>query len=242
MPVRWPKSETCEASAATRPWSSSAVGRSWRASVSSSSIAWLTSSWVCCSSERRPHGASWIVADRRRRIAVSAWLTSSWRSCAIRQRSCSCARRTARPASRRSASRRASMRLKASVSSCSSFAARPGASARMPGRARSTSVMARTSRSIGSSRARISSELSRIALETVSPSTSRPSPLVTSGSRSRATIAAMSAVTPTRRALTARTCVRSVLRRIGTVRSSSAEAVKGLCGGGPHAALYFLKY
>ena len=101
-----PKSETCDASAAISPWSSSAVGRSWRASASSSSIAWLTSSWVSCSSERRPQGASPIVAERRSRIAVSAWLTSSWRSCAMRLRSCSCARRTARPDSRRSTSSR----------------------------------------------------------------------------------------------------------------------------------------
>ena len=84
MPVRWPKSLTCEASAATRPWSSSAVGRSWRASASSSSIACATSSWVSCSSERSPHGASPIVAESRSRIAVSAWLTSSCRSWAIR--------------------------------------------------------------------------------------------------------------------------------------------------------------
>ena len=47
---------------------------------------------------RRPHGASPIVAESRSRIAVSAWLTSSCRSCAIRLRSCSCARSTARPA------------------------------------------------------------------------------------------------------------------------------------------------
>ena len=54
MPVRWPKSATWEASAAIRPWSSSAVGRSWRASASSSSIAWVTSCWVSCSSARSP--------------------------------------------------------------------------------------------------------------------------------------------------------------------------------------------
>ena len=94
--------------------------------ASSSSIAWLTSCWVSCSSERSPQGASPIVADRRSRIAVSAWLTSSCRSWAMRPRSCSCARSTARPDSRRSSSSRVSMRLNASVSSCSSRAARRG--------------------------------------------------------------------------------------------------------------------
>ena len=43
MPVRSPKSATCEASAGTRPWSSSAVGRSWRARCRSSSIACVAS-------------------------------------------------------------------------------------------------------------------------------------------------------------------------------------------------------
>ena len=99
MPVRSPKSATCEASAGTRPWSSSAVGRSWRASVSSSSIAWVASVWISLSSERSPGGTSSAAACRRSRIAVSAWLTSSCRSCAMRARSSSWARMTARPAS-----------------------------------------------------------------------------------------------------------------------------------------------
>src|SRR5215207_6447831 len=151
-PVFWPKSLTCVASAATRPWSSSAVGRSWRASASSSSIACVTSSCVSCSSERRPHGAEPIVAESRSRIAVSAWLTSSCRSCAIRPRSCSWARSTARPDSRRSSSSRCSIRLKVAVSSCTSRAPRWASGRRMPGRARSTALIARTIRCTGSSR------------------------------------------------------------------------------------------
>ena len=51
-------------------------------------------------------GASIVVASSRSRMPVSAWLTSSWRSWAIRERSCSCPRSTARPAWRRSSSMR----------------------------------------------------------------------------------------------------------------------------------------
>ena len=86
-----------------RPWSSSAVGRSSRARCSSSSIACVASRLVSRSSSCSAGGASWIVASRRSRIAVSAWLTSSCRSCASRWRSSSWARSTARPDSRRSA-------------------------------------------------------------------------------------------------------------------------------------------
>ena len=53
------KSRTCVRSAATRPWSSSAVGRSWRARSSSSPIAWsascfVSASWACSSRRARP--------------------------------------------------------------------------------------------------------------------------------------------------------------------------------------------
>ena len=50
MPVRSPKAAICEASAGTRPWSSSAVGRSSRARCSSSSIACVASALVSASS------------------------------------------------------------------------------------------------------------------------------------------------------------------------------------------------
>ncbi len=105
MPVRSPKfDDLSRKCAGTRPWSSSAVGRSVRASVSSSSIAWVARVWISLSSERSPGGTSSAAAWSRSRIAVSAWLTSSCRSWAIRARSSSCARMTARPPSMRSCS------------------------------------------------------------------------------------------------------------------------------------------
>ena len=98
--------------AGSRPWSSSAVGRSWRARFSSSSIAWFTSRLSSVSSSTRSGGLSWASASRRSRIAVSAWFTSSWRSRASRRRSSSCARMTSVPERRRSSSMRSSRRLK----------------------------------------------------------------------------------------------------------------------------------
>ena len=96
-------------SAATRPWSSSAVGRSWRASRSSSSIAWLASPLVSAARRAAPAGASRDVASSRSRIAVSAWLTSSWRSWASGGAPApGRAGRRCRPARRSSSSRRAS--------------------------------------------------------------------------------------------------------------------------------------
>ena len=80
-PVRSAKPRELGVDRGTRPWSSSAAGRSWRARFSSSSIAWLASRLSSATSSAllraaRP-GAS---ASRRSRIAVRAWLTSSCRS------------------------------------------------------------------------------------------------------------------------------------------------------------------
>ena len=243
MPVRAPKSATCEASAGIRPWSSSAVGRSWRASVEQL-LHRLRDELLGLLQlgPQRPRR----VADRRRQpqqdrrqrlVDLVVQVLGDPRALLL-----------LRPQHR--AAGLAPLRLEPlehpvervgelvdllAPRAWAPRRARPGARGR-PRTSRGTT------RSIGSSRARSSSELSRIALVTVSPSTSRPSPSATSASRSRETIAAISAVTPTRRALTARTCVRSVLRRIGTVRSSSAEWGRMLMRGTPHPELYFLKY
>ena len=152
MPVRSPKSATWLARAGTRPWSSSAVGRRVRARVNSSSMAWVASVWISLSSERSPGGTSWPAACRRSRIAVRAWLTSSCRSWAMRARSSSCARMTARPPSTRSSSRRVSMRLKSAVRRWISRGAVWWALARWPGEARSTRSIVWISRSSGASR------------------------------------------------------------------------------------------
>ena len=103
---------TWPASAAFRPRSSSAVGRSWRASMRSSSIAWLASAFVSASSCASSTGALTRAASRRRSSAVSDWLTSSWRSRATRARSSSWAASAALEVRRRSASRRSSIRRK----------------------------------------------------------------------------------------------------------------------------------
>ncbi len=63
-PLRRPSSSTRPASAAFRPRSSRAVGRSWRASVSSSSIAWLASALVSASSWRELGGRLARAAPR----------------------------------------------------------------------------------------------------------------------------------------------------------------------------------
>ena len=214
MPVRSPKAAICDASAGTSPWSSSAVGRSSRARCSSSSIAWVASALVSPSSAWRCGGASDIVASSRSRIPVSAWLTSSWRSWAIRERSCSWARRTARPDSRRSCSSRLIMRLKSLVSRWTSLEAPLICSARMPGEVRSTSLIVRTRRPIGSSRRRSSIELSSTTASTARPISSSPCVLTAWLRRSRATIAATKAVTATSTVLTASTWVSSVRWRI----------------------------
>ena len=104
---RGPSCSTWPAIAAARPRSSSAVGRSWRASESSSRIAWLASALVSASSASSSGGAASRAASSRSSSPVSDWLTSSWRSRATRARSSSWARRAALPARRRSASSRA---------------------------------------------------------------------------------------------------------------------------------------
>ena len=180
MPVRSPKAAICDASAGTRPWSSSAVGRSSRARCSSSSIAWVASALVSASSPTRCGGASDIVASSRSRIPVRAWLTSSWRSWAIRVRSCSWARSTARPDSRRSCSSRPIMRLKSPVRRWTSLEAPRETSARVPGEVRSTALMVLTSLPIGSRRRRSSSELSSTTASTARPSRSMPCVLTAS--------------------------------------------------------------
>ena len=114
-PVRAPKRFSCVSRAGTSPWSSSADGRSWRASVSSSSIAWLTSRLSSATSPARSAGASWDSASSRSRIAVRAWFTSSCRSRARRRRSSSCARIASAPERRRSSSMRSSRRRKECV-------------------------------------------------------------------------------------------------------------------------------
>ena len=82
-------SRTWPASAALSPRSSSAVGRSWRASVSSSCIARLASPRISASSAASSGGAFSRAASSRSRRPVSDWLTSSWRSRAMRARSSS---------------------------------------------------------------------------------------------------------------------------------------------------------
>src|SRR3954454_15095983 len=75
----------------------------------------------------------------------------------------------------------------------------------------------------------MSSELRSTALNTASASSSRPSRLVASLRRSRATAAAITAVTPTSSELTARTWVRSVRVRIAArIGHSSTEPYGGL--------------
>ena len=101
MPVRSPKSETCEASAGDE----AVVVERGRAQLAGERAAAPPSpAWRAAGSPaaRRAGRAARrrSSACRRSRIAVSAWLTSSWRSWAIRERSCSWARMTARPASR----------------------------------------------------------------------------------------------------------------------------------------------
>ena len=214
MPVRSPKSATWLASAGTRPWSSSAVGRSVRASVNSSSIAWVASVWISLSSERSPGGTSWPAACRRSRIAVRAWLTSSCRSWAMRARSSSCARMTARPPSTRSSSRRVSMRLKSAVRRWISRGAVWWALARWPGEARSTRSIVWIRRSSGASRRLSRIVFSSTALTTASAiSSSAGSPRRRRPSRARASAATI-AVAATRPVLTARTWERRVRVRI----------------------------
>ena len=132
----------------------------------------------------------------------------------MRERSTSWARRTARPDSRRSCSSRSSMRLKSADRRRTSSAALSETSARLPGVARSTLLIVSTRRPIGSSRRRSRIELSRTTPKTASAIRSRPSVLIASLSRSRATSAATNAVRATSTVLTARTWVSSVRERI----------------------------
>ena len=121
-----PSCSTWPAIAAARPRSSSAVGRSWRASESSSRIAWLASALVSASSASSSGGAASRAASSRSSSPVSDWLTSSWRSRATRARSSSWACSAAEPARRRSASSRRIIRRKASsIRSTSSVSPTP---------------------------------------------------------------------------------------------------------------------
>ena len=123
-------------------------------------------------------GASIVVASSRSRMPVSAWLTSSWRSWAMRERSCSWPRSTARPAWRRSSSMRLSMRLKPAVSFWTSRAAQRGGLGAHAGGVE-VDLVHRRARGAPSARRRwrISSEFSSTALNTASASSSRPSVL-----------------------------------------------------------------
>ena len=105
---------TCPASAAFRPRSSSAVGRSWRASVQQLLHRLVGERLRSRRARRRaPGGAFSRAASSRSSKPVSDWLTSSWRSRATRARSSSWASSAALEVRRRSASSRSSMRANA---------------------------------------------------------------------------------------------------------------------------------
>ena len=106
------------------------------------------------------------------------------------------------------------MRLKSPVSRWTSLEAPRETSARVPGEARSTSLMVLTSLPIGSRRRRSSIELSSTTASTARPSSSMPCVLTASLRRSRATTAATKAVIATSTVLTASTWVSSVRWRI----------------------------
>ncbi len=137
--LRRSSSVTLPARAALRPRSSSAVGRSWRASVRSSCIAWFARAFVSSISCASSYGAWARTASSRRSRPVSDWFTSSWRSRAMRARSSSCAASAALDVRRRSVSRRSSIprnvRCSRSTSSGSRWPAR-----RLKVRARSRQV------------------------------------------------------------------------------------------------------
>ena len=114
---------------------------------------------------------------RRSRIAVSAWLTSSCRSWAMRARSSSWARMTARPPSTRSSSRRASMRLKPAVRRSISRGALRRRGRALAGGGEVDALHRRAAGgSSGASRRLSSSELSSTALTTASAISSSRSP------------------------------------------------------------------
>ena len=171
LPCR-PSSLTWPASAALRPRSSSAVGRSWRASIRSSSIAWLASALVSASSCASSTGALTRAASSRSRRAVSDWLTSSWRSRATRARSSSWAASAALEVRRRSASRRSSMRRKRDAGAWPPPRDRPGrppAERRLArGRERSARSISSTSLSRGRNRRWSMNTLTRIVSATAS--------------------------------------------------------------------------
>ena len=109
-------SRTWVRSAATRPWSSSAVGRSCRARSSSSPIAWLARRFVSASSARSAGGrvlGGGLDPQQQRRQRLVDLVVQVARD---RFRSSSCAWRTSSPERRRSRSRRSSMRLKVAAS------------------------------------------------------------------------------------------------------------------------------
>ena len=161
-----PSCSTCPPIAAARPRSSSAVGRSWRASESSSRIAWLASALVSASSASSSGGAASRTASSRSSRPVSDWFTSSWRSRATRARSSSWARSAAEPARRRSASSRRIIRRKASsIRSTSSVSPTPSIEAGRsgPGRLRSTFSISSIRSSSGAKRRRWSTQARRRA-------------------------------------------------------------------------------
>ena len=138
--------------AGTRPWSSRAVGRSWRARFRSSSMAWFTRRLSSPTSCACSGGPSWASASRRSRIAVRAWFTSSWRSRARRRRSSSWARITSCPERRRSCSTRSSRRRNESARRLISSAGFPGGSSSETGFEGSACSMRSMRRSSGRKR------------------------------------------------------------------------------------------
>ncbi len=211
-------SSTWPASAALRPRSSSAVGRSARASVKSSCIAWLAIPLVSASSRSTSGGAFSRAASRCSSTPVSDWLTSSWRSRATRARSSSIACSAALEVRRRSASRRSSMRRNASSRRCtSSVSERPSTRPprSTPERARSARSIASIRRSRGSNRRWIMNRLTR-TVSAIAKASTRPtvdsSPNWVLGLDAR--LAATTATEISSR-FAIRTLVSSVLRRTG---------------------------
>ena len=156
-----PICSTWPAIAAARPRSSSAVGRSWRASESSSRIAWLASALVSASSASSSGGAASRAASRRSSRPVSDWLTSSCRSRATRARSSSCAaqRGAARPPplGLEPLASSAGRRARSAPPPRSRRRRRSSAGRTGPGRLRSTFSISSISRSSGARRRRASS-------------------------------------------------------------------------------------
>ena len=209
MPV-WSRNwRTWLVSAGSSPWSSSTAGRSERAMASSSSMACPDSRLVSSSSARSSLGACSIDACRRRETAVRAWLTSSCRSRAIRSRSRSWASITARPASRRSTSRRAIMFRKAAASRLVSALSAPRQGSARPGSgARSARSISEMSSSSGLKRRCRSNQLAMSVATVARPNTIASRPPGRYPSFVLSASVATSTVTATSSRLTARTWAR----------------------------------